>query len=309
MMLYTLTANPAIDMNFLSQTSDLNKVNRTSDIVYSPNGKGINVSLTLKYFGIDSTVLGFFGGFTGRYIVDELKKREIVVRPCWIEENTRINTFITVPDGEYKFVNKGPFINLGVQQELLEELRYAIDCETLVISGSLPPSIDESYYDEIIKFCQAQDIEVVLDISSKKLKDLLKYRPKLIKPNDEELADIFGLTLETENDIKEALTFLYQEGAQNILLTLGERGIYFFNGEKMYFCEAKPVKLVSSACAGDACLAAFLSEWKTNVELALKKGSAVGANVAQSYGLGDFNEYKAYMKEINVTQILVGPPC
>ena len=241
--------------------------------------------------------------------MDELKKREIVVRPCWIEENTRINTFITVPDGEYKFVNKGPFINLGVQQELLEELRYAIDCETLVISGSLPPSIDESYYDEIIKFCQAQDIEVVLDISSKKLKDLLKYRPKLIKPNDEELADIFGLTLETENDIKEALTFLYQEGAQNILLTLGERGMYFFNGEKMYFCEAKPVKLVSSACAGDACLAAFLSEWKTNVELALKKGSAVGANVAQSYGLGDFNEYKAYMKEINVTQILVGPPC
>lgn len=300
-MIYTLTANPAIDMNFLSQTSNLNKVNRTSDIVYSPNGKGINVSLTLKYFNIDSTVLGFFGGFTGRYIVDELKKREIEVRPCWIEENTRINTFITVPDGEYKFVNKGPWVSREVQLELLEELRYAINCEMLVISGSLPPSIDESYYDEIFGYCQSHDIEVVLDISSSKLKELLKYRPKLIKPNDEELAEVFGLTLETENDVKEALMFLYREGAQNILLTLGEKGMYFFNGETIYYCEPKRVNLVSSACCGDACLAAFLSEWKTDVLQAMRKASAIGANVAESYGLGDFSKYSEYLNEIEVT--------
>lgn len=299
-MIYTLTANPAIDMNFLSQTSDLNKVNRTSDIVYSPNGKGINVSVTLKYFNIDSTVLGFFGGFTGRYIVDELKKREIEVRPCWIEENTRINTFITVPDGEYKFVNKGPWVNKEVQHELVEELRYAIDCEMLVISGSLPPSIDERYYDEILAYCESHEIDVVLDISSSKLRELLKYRPKLIKPNDEELAEIFGLTLETEDDIKEALMFLYKEGAQNILLTLGEKGMYFFNGETIYYCEPKQVKLVSSACAGDACLASFLSEWKVDVEQALKKASAIGANVAESYGLGDFSKYAEYLNEIQV---------
>lgn len=299
-MIYTLTGNPAIDMNFVSQTANLNRVNRTSDIVYSPNGKGINVSLTLKYFGIDSTVLGFFGGFTGRYIVDELKKREIEVHPCWIEDNTRINTFITVPDGEYKFVNRGPDVSLVAQNELFEELRYAINCEMLVISGSLPPSIDESFYEEVLSYCQTHEIDVVLDISSTKLKELLKYRPKLIKPNDEELADIFGLKLETENDVKEAMAFLYHEGAQNILLTLGEKGMYFFNGETIYYAGAKQVKLVSSACAGDACLAAFLSEWNSDVLQAMKKASAIGANVAESYGLGDFSKYGEYLQEIEV---------
>lgn len=302
-MIYTLTANPAIDLNFLSQTADLNKVNRTTDMVYSPNGKGINVSLTLKHFGIESMVLGFFGGFTGHYIVDELKKRGVKVRPSWIHEPTRINTFITVSEGEYKFVNSGPFVEEVNQMELLDELKYAIDCEMLVISGSLPQGIQESYYDDIMKFCQVQEIEVVVDISSKKLGDLLHYRPQLIKPNDEELAEIFGFTLETEQDIKQALMFLYEKGAQNILLTLGERGMYFFNGESIYFCEPKPIHLISSACAGDACLAAFLSEWKNDIELALRKASAVGADVAQSYGLGDFKQYQSYMNEIKVKKL------
>ncbi len=93
-MIFTLTANPAIDMNYNTDTINPFLVNRTTDLVYSPNGKGVNVSLTLNHFNIKSTVLGFFGGFTGEYIIDELDKRGVLTNPCFIEENTRINVFL-----------------------------------------------------------------------------------------------------------------------------------------------------------------------------------------------------------------------
>ncbi|MGL5329649.1 MAG: 1-phosphofructokinase family hexose kinase [Peptostreptococcaceae bacterium] len=307
-MIYTLTANPAIDMNFDSKTINPSEVNRTSNLVYSPNGKGVNVSLTLKYFDISSVVLGFFGGFTGKYIIDELKKKDIEVRPSWIEEDTRINSFINVDGEEYKFANAGPNVDKNVQAELIEEIKSALDCDTLVISGSLPKNVNESFYEEVVKCCKERNIEVVLDISSKKLRDLLKYNPKLIKPNDEEIEAIFGFKIKNEDDILQIMNFLHKEGAQSILLTLGEKGMYFYNGEKMYYCAPHKVNLVSSACCGDACLASFLSEWlkdKNNIEFALKKGASIGANVAESHGLGNFGNYKNYIDNIQIREVVI----
>ena len=139
---------------------------------------------------------------------------------------------------------------------MLKIIEEADDMEYLSISGSLPLGIDVSFYDKIFEVCNRRGIQVVLDISSKKLAELLKYKPLLIKPNDEEILGIFGMELKTEEDMVEALEFLHKEGAQNILLTLGERGSYFYNGEHVYCASAQPVKLLSSVCAGDSALAA-----------------------------------------------------
>ncbi|MFR2768662.1 MAG: hypothetical protein ACLTAI_10425 [Thomasclavelia sp.] len=74
-MIYTLTTNPAIDMNISTMGIKRKEVNRTFDTVYSANGKGLNVSFVLKYFGLDSTVMGFFGGFSGLYNKRNKKER------------------------------------------------------------------------------------------------------------------------------------------------------------------------------------------------------------------------------------------
>lgn len=306
-MIYTLTANPAIDMNFNTKTADPYKVNRTSDLIYSPNGKGVNVTLTLKNFNIDSTVMGFFGGFTGKYIIDELEKRGVYTNPCIIEENTRINVFFNKDKEEFKFVNNGPYVKEDVQKDMLKKLKCLKKEDMLIVSGSLPYSIKEIFYDEIMKICTEKGVQVILDISSKKLIDLLSYKPLLIKPNDEEIKDIFGIEIITESDVKEVLKMLKEKGAKNILLTMGEKGMYFFDGEKIMFCEAFKVELVSSACAGDAALGAFISEWTTskNIEVALKKAAALGAEVASSHGLGNFEKYKGYMEDIKVREVIL----
>lgn len=304
-MIYTLTTNPAIDMNIQSKKIKSSVVNRVENSKYFPNGKGINVSLVLKKYGINSKVLGFFGGFTGKFIKDELESLKFEVKPVWINHPTRINVFINDEINEFKLVDKGPFITEFQQQELLNVICSLTDCKYLVISGSLPPGIDDSYYDKIFQICKAKYIDVIIDISSSKLKGLLKFNPLLIKPNDEEIKDIFGIEIKNESDVRYTFDTLHDMGARNILLTMGDKGLYFSDGKKALYCGVPKIKLLSSACAGDAALGAFLSEWIVGKDLkfALKKASATGANVAESEGLGLLDNVDNYIKQIKVRKL------
>jgi 6-phosphofructokinase 2 len=305
-VIYTLTMNPAIDMNITTKGLKRGLVNRTFDTVYTPNGKGVNVTLTLKHFGEESVVTGFFGGFSGNYVVTELENRGVKVQPIWVEDTTRINIFLNDGDGEFKFVNSGATVNEDQQYEMIQMFEKADDCECIAISGSLPPGIQTTYYESILSLCKKRGIDVVLDISSSKLKDLLKYEPLLIKPNDEEIEEIFGIKMKDEQDIIHVLKYLHELGAKNILLTLGTKGAYFYNGKDIYNSTAQPVKLLSSACAGDAALGSFLSLWykdQENIEQALKRSAATGANVAESNALGDFAKVEEYEKNIEVRKV------
>lgn len=305
-MIYTLTTNPAIDMNICSKGLEARKVNRTFGAVYTPNGKGLNVSFVLGHYGVPSKIMGFFGGFSGKYIVEESEKMGYEVKPVWVEDTTRVNVFLFDGKTEYKLVNEGSYVSGTKQEELLRIIEESDDMEYLSISGSLPLGIDVNYYDKIFEVCKKKGVEVILDISSKKLADLLKYRPLLIKPNDEEILGIYGMDLKTEDDMVNALEFLHKEGAQNILLTLGEKGSYFYNGEHVYYASAQPVKLLSSVCAGDSALAAFMSIWlkqRDEIESALKLSAATGANVAESNAIGTLEKVDEYRKNIQVRMV------
>ncbi|MGI6229982.1 MAG: 1-phosphofructokinase family hexose kinase [Tractidigestivibacter sp.] len=304
-MIYTLTTNPAIDMNVTSDTMSTEHVNRTRDAVYTPNGKGLNVSFTLRHYGVDSTILGFFGGFSGDYIVREASK-VCPVRSVEVDGITRVNVFITTPMGEYKFPNAGAEVNRAKQQEMLELMRSFDDMECLIVSGSLPTGIGPRYYDELIDVVREKGAEFVLDISHPHLAQLVEKEPLLIKPNDEEVAEIFGVDVKSEKDVVAALHTIHDRGVKNILLTLGGEGAYFFNGEHVWRTNAAKVEVLSTACAGDATLASFLSLWLADssaVEPALVRAMATGGNVAMSAGLGDFSKVDELSRSINVEQV------
>ncbi|WP_413739193.1 1-phosphofructokinase [Sodalis sp. RH21] len=301
-MIYTLTLNTAVDMNIQCRELAPQVVNRTQGVNYFPNGKGVNVSIVLRHYNVPSRIIGFFGGFTGRYIMDELNSQGYDVCPIWLDEPTRINVFINDGRNEYKLVSPGARVNEQRQQQLLAQLNYLSPGDYLVISGSLPPGIDSGYYHQLLTLCQSRDIGVILDISAPVLAKLLVFRPLLIKPNDEEMREIFGFTVSTAAQARVAIARLHQLGARNVLLTMGAQGLYFSNGRSLFFCDAINVRVLSSACAGDAALAAFLSEWLYNgpVDQALKKAAATGANVAESEGLGTLSKVHNYIPQVNV---------
>lgn len=305
-MIYTLTTNPAVDMNISSDVLSHDHINRTRDAVYTPNGKGLNVSFTLKHYGIPSTILGFFGGFSGDYIVREAG-RVCPVMPVEIDGITRVNVFLSTPEGEYTMPNDGAPVPRAKQEEMLEMLRGLDDLSCLVVSGSLSPEIEPSFYDEVADIVSEKSAELILDISHPHLSDLVERKPLLIKPNDDELAGIFGETIESDEDALSALEHVHARGAQNILLTLGGKGALFSNGEHVWRASAASIgAILSTACAGDATLASFLSIWLTDreaVEPALKRAMATGANVTMCAGLGDFALVDELMQTVSVAQL------
>ena len=306
-LLYTLTPNPAIDMNLTAGPLLLNRVNRTSDAVYTPNGKGLNVSFTLSHYGVPSGILGFFGGFSGEYIVDQCRLLGQKICPVSIEGTTRINVFVSSGPDECKLVCSGPEVSPAEQEELLRLLSGLEDADVLTVNGSSCRGLMPDFYRRVFAICREKQVPVVLDMSSPAVKELLPLRPLLIKPNDEELWETFGLPSSTPEEVLSSVKTLHGMGASNILLTLGEKGSYFYNGEALYFSSAVPVTLKSSACAGDACLAAFLSLWLEHPEApeqALIRASAAGACVAESDGLGDFAHTAAYEAQVTVTRIV-----
>lgn len=306
-MIYTLTANPAIDYNISCDGLAPNTVTRTRDAVYTPNGKGLNVSFTLDHYGVPTTILGFFAGFSGRFIVEGARELGVDVKPVWTDGITRVNVFLNAGDDtEYNMVNAGAAITADDERAMFELVGGLEDSECLVISGSLPPNASEGFLRGVIERVRATGSEFVLDISSPQLAELLALKPLLIKPNDDELRDIFGLDVHAGDDesVASAMAELHARGAQNVLLTLGGSGAYFSNGEHIWFANRTfEVKIRSTVCAGDSSLAAFLSIWfgdRTRVEDALRRSMATGANVVECAGLGDFAHVEEYEKGIDI---------
>ncbi|MBR3314994.1 MAG: 1-phosphofructokinase [Atopobiaceae bacterium] len=304
-MFYTLTTNPAIDMVVTCDKLVPNKVSRTRDATYVPTGKGINVSFALDHFGISSTILGFFGGFTGRWLHEEATK-VCPVKSVEVEGITRMNVFVTSGDDEYIMPSAGAPVPRDRQLEMLRVIEESHDMSTLIVSGSLAPLMEPTYYDEIALLCQQKAAELILDVSHPHLAELLAHRPLLIKPNDEELGEIFNVDVDSPDQIVRALHDVHERGARNILCTLGSRGAYFLDESHVYHATAAKVRMYSTVCAGDASLAAFLSLWyddRDAVVPALTKAMATGGNVAMSAGIGDLALVGELEKQIRVSVV------
>lgn len=309
-MIYTLTANPAIDCNISCDGLEANTVTRTRDAVYTPNGKGLNVSFTLHHYGVPTTILGFFAGFSGRFIVEGAEAEGVPVKPVWIDGITRVNVFLNAgPETEYNMVNAGAAVTPEDEAKMFDLIDSLEDLSCLVVSGSLPPDTSRDFLPEVIRRVKAKGGEFVLDISSRQLKELVAQGPLLIKPNDDELKGIFGIEVDGEDDesVKGAMAELHARGVKNVLLTLGGAGAYFSNGEHIWYANRTfDVKVLSTVCAGDSSLAAFLSVWHDapeKVEEALRVSMATGANVVECAGLGDFAHVDEYKAKIEVREV------
>ncbi|GGK03735.1 tagatose-6-phosphate kinase [Lentibacillus kapialis] len=304
-MIYTCTMNAAIDMYVEVDEMKPNAVNRTNDEDYQANGKGINVSIMLKKLGIESTALGFIAGFTGAYIEDFLSESGIQSDFVYADGTTRINVFINA-ESEYKIVNQGPHIKVSEQEALLNGIKAIPGGSTLVVSGSLPRGVPESVIVEIAEVCKMNNVKLVLDTSVSSVWDTLTYEPYLLKPNEEELANLYHQTRKlTEQEIIKYGKDLLKRGAQHVIVSRGKEGSIYVSKERLLKATSPQGTVVNTACSGDTMLAAFMAKKQQHesLENALKYASAVGASTAFSRGLSNLKDIAALQKEVNVYQM------
>ncbi|MBR6837437.1 MAG: 1-phosphofructokinase [Oscillospiraceae bacterium] len=286
-MIYTVTFNPAIDYVVKTDKMKSGEVNRANEERMYFGGKGINVSIVLNELGIKSRALGFVAGFTGEAIENGLVSQGIETGFVRMKNGfSRINVKIK-SDAETELNGRGPDIPDDAVAELFERLEMIKDGDTLVLAGSIPPSLPSDIYEKILAHLEGRKIRTVVDATKDLLLNVLKYHPFLVKPNNHELGEMFGVKLETTEQIAEYAGKLRDMGARNVLVSMaGDGALLLDENGKIHTCGVCKGTVKNSVGAGDSMVAGFIAGSENgDYEYALKLGTACGGATAFSEGL------------------------
>lgn len=288
-MIYTVTFNPALDYVVQVEQLKTGEVNRTTGEEVYYGGKGINVSILLQTLGFTSVALGFIAGFTGREIEQGVKAQGIETDfICLPEGISRINLKIKSQE-ETEINAQGPQITEGAIEELYSRLDQLVAGDTLVLAGSIPSTLPNNIYEQIMERLYKKEIRFVVDATNDLLKNVLKYKPFLIKPNNHELGEMFGVKIETQEEIIYYAKELQNLGARNVLISMAGDGAILLDENIMVHRIGVPSgKVVNSVGAGDSMVAGFLAGYLKTQDYneALRLGTAAGSATAFSPGLG-----------------------
>jgi len=286
-LVYTVTFNPAIDYVVHTAEMRLGEVNRSSSEEMYFGGKGINVSIVLNELGTPSIALGFTAGFTGEAIENGIKAMGIKSDFVRLKTgNSRIN--VKIKAGEETELNgQGPHIDDEALEALFVKLDKLSDGDTLVLAGSIPSSLPSDIYERIMQRLSDRKIRTVVDATNDLLLNVLKYKPFLIKPNNHELGEMFGVTLSEDEEIERYARKLKDMGAINVLISMaGDGAMLIDENDKCHRCGVCKGKVRNSVGAGDSMVAGFLAGAQNgDYEYALKLGTAAGGATAFSDGL------------------------
>lgn len=284
-MIYTVTFNPSLDYIVGVNDFQLGMTNRTCSEQMFAGGKGINVSIVLKNLDIDSTALGFIAGFTGEEIRGQLEDMGICSDFIKLDQGlSRINVKLKSIDGT-EINGAGPMIDRQALDRLFEKLDTLQEGDTLILAGSIPASMPDSIYSDIMKRLYGKGVTFVVDATKDLLMNVLKYHPFLIKPNNHELGEIFGVKISERSEVAPYAKKLQEMGARNVLVSMAGKGaVLLAEDGRIYEGPAPKGTLVNAVGAGDSMVAGFVAGWmeQKNYEHAFKMGVSTGSASAFS---------------------------
>lgn len=293
-MIYTVTFNPSLDYIVSVENFRLGLTNRTDSELILPGGKGLNVSKVLGNLGVDNTALGFVAGFTGEEIIRRTEEMGVKSDFIRIQEGiSRINLKLKSINGT-EINGRGPRIGGEAVEELTRKLDILGQGDALVLAGSIPGSMPDDIYRKILERLDGRGILAVVDATKDLLVNVLEYHPFLVKPNNHELGELFGVELKDRSEVVPYAKRLRGMGVVNVLVSMADQGAVLAAGDgEIYASDAPKGKLVNGVGAGDSMVAGFLAGWmeQGDYEHAFHMGIAAGSASA-------FSELLATREEI-----------
>ena len=300
-MIYTVTFNPALDYVVKMDSLELGMVNRSKSEAIFYGGKGINVSTVLKNIGVDSVALGFVAGFTGKEIEDGVKAMGVKTDFIQLKNGlSRINVKIKA-EQETEINGQGPEIPEKKVEELMKQLSALGEGDVLFLAGSIPSSMADDAYQKIMEMLDGKGVRIVVDATRDLLMKVLPYHPFLIKPNNHELGEIFGVELKTRESVVPYAKQLQEKGAQNVLVSMaGEGAVLVAASGEIFEAPAPKGKLINGVGAGDSMVAGFMAGYmeKEDYLHAFHMGIAAGSASAFSENLATREEIASVYEQI-----------
>lgn len=302
-MIYTLTLNPSIDYVLRIERFDDGQTIRSKSEEKYPGGKGIMVSKLLKNLGAKSINIGFLGGFTGEFIKNKLENLGIDQEFTKISDDSRINVKLKY-DTETEINAQGPQIKEEEIEEFLNYLDNLNEDDFVVISGSIPKSLGDDFYRVIVNLLEMNNVRFALDTSGKKLFNLSAYGPFLVKPNKDELGEIFEDSIDSDEKIIKYARKLIDQGAENVIVSLGKDGSIFVDNNMAY--KAKPIdgKLINSVGSGDSMVAGYIYGYMRGLSKidSYKLAIACGSATAFSPDIAEKNLIYQILEKVEVEE-------
>lgn len=305
-MIYTVTFNPAVDYVVHTDEISIGGVNRAKGEKIYFGGKGINVSMVLRELGVKSKALGFVAGFTGDAIEKGVAEKGIETDFVHLDNGfSRINVKMKSESKaesctETELNGQGPEIDIKALDKLFEKLDKLSSGDTIILAGSIPDSMPVDIYEKILERLQNKNVKAVVDATKDLLMNVLKYKPFLIKPNNHELGEMFGVTLKTNAEIAEYAQKLKEMGARNVLVSMaGDGALLLDENGKTHVCGVCKGTVKNSVGAGDSMVAGFIAGSENgDYEYALKLGTAAGGATAFSDGLAEKTLIDELLKQL-----------
>lgn len=300
-MIYTVTFNPSLDYIVSIDNFQLGKTNRTTAELMLPGGKGLNVSTVLQNLGIENTALGFTAGFVGEELKRLAKQTgyhcDFIDIPKGV---SRINVKMKDFDGT-EINGMGPVVDGPALDALMKKLEQLGEGDTLVLAGSIPAGMPKTIYRDILEKLQGRGIRFVVDATGELLLNVLEFQPFLVKPNNHELGELFGVSLTTKASVVPYAKKLQEMGALNVLVSMAGEGAVLADAlGNEYFLDAPKGILVNAVGAGDSMVAGFLAglEEACDYAHAMKLAVAAGSASAFSELLATGAEIKALYEKL-----------
>ncbi|GCF93574.1 tagatose-6-phosphate kinase [Enterococcus florum] len=308
-MILTITMNPSIDISYPLETFKLDTVNRVKEVRKTAGGKGLNVTRILKQLDAEVIASGLIGGFLGEEIKKDLDQTRIAHDFLPISGETR-NCIAILHEGQQtEILESGPVISEEEASAFLEHFgKLAAKADIISFSGSLPEGLPIDFYSQMLQVCQPKP--VVLDCSGAALTAVLKedVKPKLIKPNTEELAGLLGRSV--LNDVEELKAVLSEPmftGIEWIVVSMGGDGAFAKHFDKFYRVTIPKIEVVNPVGSGDATVAGLTAAIEAGLsdEAVLKQGNVLGMLNAQEATTGHVNlaNYQILFDQINIEEI------
>ena len=302
-MIYTVTVNPSIDYIVQLNELTLGEVNRMDYDNKLPGGKGINVSRILKELGLDNTAWGFLGGFTGEFVKEGVEKTGLKTNFTPIKADTRINVKIKA-QAETEINGRGPELTKEEIAAFTAQFDKLTADDVVIFAGSLVPSLSDDFYFDLIKVIRQKGAQFVIDTTGESLLKTLPENPLVVKPNNHELAELFGVELNSIDDIVKYGKKLLEMGAQHVLISMAGDGGLMITKDKVYRSYAPKGTVINSVGAGDSMIGGFTGTYaKTKDPLeAFRYGLACGSATAFSEDLADAKKINEILPMIEIEE-------